>query len=80
MKAYFNYEAVITCGIPKVFLEGTPDDWQRVIDGAQFLRRYELDWWVDQQEVHDVGEEQGSREGLVFVEEEPVENGHPEGV
>lgn len=48
MKAYFNYEAVITCGIPKVFLEGTPDDWQRVIDGAQFLRRYELDWWVDE--------------------------------
>ena len=48
MKAYFDYEAVITCGIPKVFLEGTPDDWQRVIDGAQFLRQYELGWWVDE--------------------------------
>ena len=48
MKAYFDYEMLITCGIPKVILEGTPDDWQRVIDGAQFLRQYELDWWVDE--------------------------------
>ena len=48
MKAYFDYEVMIMCGIPKVVLEGTPDDWQRVIDGALFLRQYELDWWVDE--------------------------------
>lgn len=48
MKEYFDYEMVITCGIPKVILEGTPDDWQRIIDGVQFLRQYELDWWVDE--------------------------------
>ena len=48
MKAYFEYEAVIICGIPKVILEGTPDDWQRIIDGVQFMRQYELGWWVDE--------------------------------
>lgn len=48
MKEYFEYEVVFTiCGIPKVILEGTPADWQRIIDGVQFLRRYEMDWWAD---------------------------------
>ena len=49
MKEYFEYEMVFCiCGIPKVILEGTPADWQRIIDGVQFLRRYEMDWWVDE--------------------------------
>lgn len=48
MKEYFEYEMVFTiCGIPKVILEGTPADWQRIIDGVQFLRRYEMGWWAD---------------------------------
>lgn len=49
MKEYFEYEMVFCiCGIPKVILEGTPADWQHIIDGVQFLRRYEMDWWVDE--------------------------------
>lgn len=49
MKEYFDYELVFCiCGIPKVILEGTPADWQRIIDGVQFLRRYKMDWWVDE--------------------------------
>lgn len=48
MKEYFEYEVVFSiCGIPKVILEGTPADWQRIINGVQFLRRYEMGWWVD---------------------------------
>lgn len=47
MKAYFDYEITI-CGIPQVILHGTPDDWQSVIDRTEFLRQYQLDWWVDE--------------------------------
>ena len=48
MKNYFSYTMFSICGIPKVILEGTPDDWQRIIDGVQFLRQYKLAWWVDE--------------------------------
>ena len=47
-KEYFEYQMYEICGIPKVILEGTGDDWQRIIDGVEFLRRYDLAWWVDE--------------------------------
>jgi hypothetical protein len=37
----------VGCGIPKVTLEGTPADWQKVFDKTEALRKYDLDWWVD---------------------------------
>ena len=48
MQAYFEYEVVMTCGIPYVILEGTPDDWQRIVDNVGKLRKYKLDWWIDE--------------------------------
>jgi hypothetical protein len=49
VQSYFNYKALIhTCGIPKITLEGTTTDWQRVLDKAEKLRQYELDWWIDE--------------------------------
>jgi hypothetical protein len=51
MKAYFEYVVMfIGCGIPEITLEGTPDDWQKVLDKANSLRKYELDWWIDELE------------------------------
>lgn len=47
MKPYFDYWMTI-CGIPQVILHGTPEDWQSVVDRVEFLRKYELDWWVDE--------------------------------
>lgn len=47
MKTYFDYTITI-CGIPQVILHGTPDDWQSVIDRTEFLRQYQLGWWVDE--------------------------------
>ena len=47
MKAYFDYMIAI-CGIPQVILHGTPDDWQSLIDRTEFLRQYQLDWWIDE--------------------------------
>ena len=48
MSSYFNYECITECGIPKVTLEGTVADWQRVLEKAKAIRQYELDWWIDE--------------------------------
>lgn len=49
MKPYFEYvEFRLVCGIPEITLEGTPDDWQKILDKARFLRKYKLDWWMDE--------------------------------
>ncbi|MCC8424194.1 DUF4419 domain-containing protein [Mucilaginibacter sp. UR6-11] len=51
MKSYFDFIVIMTgCGIPQVTLEGTPADWQKVLDKTEALRKYKLDWWVDKME------------------------------
>jgi hypothetical protein len=47
MQKYFDYEITFICGIPRIILHGTPEDWQSIIDRLQVLRQYKLDWWVD---------------------------------
>lgn len=51
MKSYFNF-VVITmgCGIPQVTLDGSTQDWERVLTKTEALRKYKLDWWVDEME------------------------------
>lgn len=46
-KSYFNYGLVAGCGIPYVILKGTTKDWQSVLAKAQYLKKYELEWWID---------------------------------
>ena len=49
MKPYFEYIVMyVTCGIPEIKLEGTTQDWQKVLDKARYLRKYKLDWWIDE--------------------------------
>lgn len=48
MQNYFSYTALEACGIPWVILEGTADDWQKILDKTQRLRQYGLDWWFDE--------------------------------
>ncbi|MGP0018597.1 MAG: DUF4419 domain-containing protein [Candidatus Sulfotelmatobacter sp.] len=43
---YFDYGMRCICGIPKVTLEGTPEDWQRMRDRIEVLATYDLDWWT----------------------------------
>lgn len=51
MSPYFEFIVMyIVCGIPEITIEGTPEDWQRVIDKANSLRKYKLDWWIDELE------------------------------
>jgi hypothetical protein len=51
VQAYFNYNIIIrSCGIPKITLEGTTKDWERLLAKTETLRQYELDWWIDELE------------------------------
>jgi len=51
MKPYFKYVVIrMICGIPQITLEGTPEDWQKVLAKAKYLRKYKLDWWMDEVE------------------------------
>jgi len=48
---YFEYwGAVRVCGIPHITLEGTPEDWEKVLKKAQYLKKYELSWWIQELE------------------------------
>ena len=46
VQAYFDYEFMTLCGIPRVTLLGTVEDWKRVRTRAENLAEFELGWWV----------------------------------
>lgn len=45
-QAYFDYEMLAGCGIPRITLLGTPADWRSVRRRAQQLSEYGLDHWM----------------------------------
>lgn len=49
VKSYYSYKFVFLCGLPKVTLRGTPDDFQQIIDRVNELRSIFTDfhWWLD---------------------------------
>lgn len=48
VKSYFDFAAIHTiCGIPTITIEGTTDDWRKIIKKVESLRDYDLSWWVD---------------------------------
>jgi hypothetical protein len=46
MKNYFLYR-IVGCGISKVKLFGTLEDWIKIRKNVEYLREFELDWWID---------------------------------
>lgn len=44
--SYFTYTMVCICGIPKITVLGSPNDWQRIRARGEVLRTYDLGWWV----------------------------------
>jgi hypothetical protein len=49
MKKYFEFKVQsMACGIPQITLEGTPEDWQKIVTKARQLKQYELGWWMDE--------------------------------
>lgn len=47
MASYFSYEVHTMCGIPKVTLTGTPEDWRKLRAKASMLAEYGLSWWTE---------------------------------
>lgn len=46
----FSYTGESGCGIPRITLEGSVDDWKKVSAGMQQFRKFGLDEWVTEME------------------------------
>ena len=47
-KHYFDYGMIICgCGVPYVVLDGTAEDYKKIIDKAKYLKKYKFDWYID---------------------------------
>jgi hypothetical protein len=44
--SYFTYLMRCICGIPKITITGTPEDWRRIRARVEVLETYGLEWWV----------------------------------
>ena len=44
--SYFTYVMSCVCGIPKITIEGSLEDWQRIRARVEVLETYGLGWWV----------------------------------
>lgn len=48
---YFEYVVMfISCGIPEITLQGTTEDWQKILDKTKKLGKYDLTWWTNELE------------------------------
>lgn len=48
MEPYFEYQVIyIICGIPEITLQGTTEDWKKILDKTKQLSKYNLKWWVN---------------------------------
>ena len=47
-KKYFKYEMHLCgCGIPYIILEGTSEDYEKIISKAEKLKKYNFAWYID---------------------------------
>ena len=47
VKKYFIYTNISAgCGIPSITLEGSPEDWQKVLDKVRSLKKYKVEKWA----------------------------------
>jgi len=46
MQSYFEFGMSTLCGIPKITIQGTKQDWASMIDRVNQLDNYGLDWWT----------------------------------
>lgn len=47
VKAYFKFGVETMCGIPKVTLTGTIEDWENIFLRAENLSEFDLEWWCN---------------------------------
>ena len=47
-KKYFNYEMDLCgCGVPYIILEGTQEDYEKIMSKAEKLKKYNFEWYID---------------------------------
>jgi Domain of unknown function (DUF4419) len=46
MKHYFEYKMMLLCGLTKVTILGTVQDWEDIINRTQALSEFNLSWWT----------------------------------
>ncbi len=46
VQQYFTYSVASLCGIPEITLEGTPEDWNGLIERTERLEGLGLEWWL----------------------------------
>jgi hypothetical protein len=46
MRHYFDYTVVTRCGIPRITLLGTVDDWRMIRQRIEALAEFDFEWWV----------------------------------
>ena len=47
-KKNFDYEMQLSgCGIPYIILEGTVEDYQKIIEKSMKLKRYKFEWYIN---------------------------------
>jgi hypothetical protein len=51
VKAYFDYKVYMAgCGIPKITIEGTVEDWEKILEKTKYISKYKLKWWTSELE------------------------------
>ena len=49
VKSYFEFKVIIIgCGIPKITIEGTTQDWKKLLEKTKYLSQYKLEWWTNE--------------------------------
>lgn len=49
VKAYFDYRVIrMGCGISKVTVEGSVEDWQKILKKLDYIETFDLKWWTDE--------------------------------
>ena len=67
-KKYFNYEMILCgCGIPYIILEGTADDYKKILSKAQNLKKFKFEWYIDRIIPH-ISKMIEAKEGKVDVD------------
>ena len=47
LKGFFNYEIDgAGCGLPRIIIKGTLEDWENVRAKSDYIAQYELEWWT----------------------------------
>ncbi|MCP3098362.1 DUF4419 domain-containing protein [Myxococcus sp. K15C18031901] len=46
MSPYFDFEVMISCGIPRITLLGTPEDWRAIRRRVDVVAEFDLGWWT----------------------------------